>query len=406
MPLLTFLRSYRQSVAHTSRANLAQSTEIVRCCRTIIQEVHSTEFFADKNYGSVQRVLIQAQKTLEAASANSGVCEAFKEATSSILEVSQILQLDEGLLGNIEERMNNAKNKDKHVEGQKSLRLHKHLKRLACSSADKSPSMNIDIRVRKDIDDESKQEIIEVRGKGSDTLDIVLLSMKLNKSPRMWQNLHFYDRMLPGAIKELVTQRKDRLEPLPFDRPLAKISQPSKRLVLYCLHDHESGNYIVLRSPSLRSFTNLWEITVNSTFVWKDVFGFIECAERSRDAPHARVKITEKQMQSGYVREEKQSAWPEVLREVHKSFGTASNVCWTIEAPYSSRIPSKITMPEPCVSQSTDSLSTLVSITPTLVSTAPSGPVLSVAKKGSRSEKNTRSSWFTSLVSKFNASAV
>ncbi len=202
--------------------------------------------------------------------------------------------------------------------------------------------------------------------------------MKLDRSSRIRQNPHFYN---PKAIKDLVARRKHRLEPLPFDCVLSEIPRSSKCLVLYCLHDHESGNYIVLpgRCQSLRSFTNLWEITLKSTFVLKgqnlcmnsynnsnslisvDVFGIIEHAETSMDVSHAEVRITKKQVSSESVREERQGVWPELLREVHKSFGTASNICWTIEAPYSPRIPSKLAMPipEPWVSQNNESSSTI-----------------------------------------------
>ncbi|KAK0450152.1 hypothetical protein EV421DRAFT_1779100 [Armillaria borealis] len=414
MPLTSFLQRFRQKVAKTGRANLLQSTEIVRCCRIIVQEVHSTEFVNnDKNFGSVKSALNQAENALEAAIKKSDVCEAFKKATNSIVEVGQIMQLDSVsmtffLYGNlinsgtilqlldIEERMNNAKNKDEHVEYQ-SLCCGKRLKNLARSSAaDKSPRIDIDVRLRRDIDDESKQELIEVRGKGNDTLDIVLLSMKLNKRSALQQNLHFYDRTFPGAIKDLITQRNHRLEPLPFNRVLSEIPRLSDRLVLYCLHDHESGNYLILRCQSPRSFTNLWKITLNSAFVLKDVFGIIEHAERSTDVSHAEVRITKKQVSSEFVREERRGVWPELLREVHKSFGTASNICWTIEAPDSSGMPSKLTIPKPKL-WLPESSSTRASITPTLI-VPPLPSVAYVAKKG----KPGRSSWFTALVEKFN----
>ncbi|SJL09602.1 uncharacterized protein ARMOST_12982 [Armillaria ostoyae] len=395
MPLTSFLQRFRQKVAKTGRANLLQSTEIVRCCRIIVQEVHSTKFVNnDKNFGSVKSALNQAENALEAAIKKSDVCEAFKKATNSIVEVGQIMQLDSLL--DIEERMNNAKNKDEHVEYQSSC-CGKRLKKLAHSSAaDKSPRIDIDVRLRRDIDDESKQELIEVRGKGNDTLDIVLLSMKLNKRSPLQQNLHFYDRTFPGAIKDLITQRNHRLEPLPFNRVLSEIPRLSDRLVLYCLHDHESGNYIILRCQSLRSFTNLWKITLNSAFVLKDVFGIIEHAERFTDVSHVEVRITKKQVSSESVREERRGVWPELLREVHKSFGTASNICWTIEAPDSSRMPSKLTMPKPKL-WLPESSSTRASITPTLI-VPPLPSVAYVAKKG----KPGRSSWFTALVEKFN----
>ncbi len=107
-------------------------------------------------------------------------------------------------------------------------------------------------------------------------MDIVLLSMKLNRSSRMGQNPHFYNRTFPGAIKDLVARRNHRLEPLPFDCFLSEIQRSSERLVLYCLHDHESGNYIVLRyGQSLRSFTNLWEITLKSVFVLKGQYLYL-----------------------------------------------------------------------------------------------------------------------------------
>ncbi|KAK0235869.1 hypothetical protein EDD85DRAFT_838384 [Armillaria nabsnona] len=403
MPLICFLQSFRRKVAGTSRANLLQSTEIVRCCRIIIQEVHSAEFVNDENFGSVESALKKAEDALEAArTKNSDVCEVFEDATNSIVEVGRIMQLD-SLLGNIEERMNEAKINDNHVVCQKSSRVDKYLKRLEHPSVDRSPRITLDIRVRRDIDDDSKQELIEVKGKGNDTLDIVLLSMKLNRSSRMGQNLHFYDRAFPGAIKDLVARRNHRLEPLPFDCVLSEIPRSSERLVLYCLHDHESGNYIVLRCQSLRSFTNLWEITLKSTFVLKDVSGVIEHAETSIDVSHAEVRITKKQISSESVREEMQGVWPELLREVHKSFGTASNICWTIEAPYSPRIPSKLAMPipKPWVLQRNESssTSTLASITPTLVPSPSS--VISVAEKGRRGEKPVSRSLVKAMVARF-----
>ncbi|SJL10565.1 uncharacterized protein ARMOST_13952 [Armillaria ostoyae] len=69
---------------------------------------------------------------------------------------------DTPLLGDIEERMDNAKIRDDPAKDQKSLRLQKHLKRLAYASADKSPHVDIVIRMRtRDIDDGSKEKIIE-----------------------------------------------------------------------------------------------------------------------------------------------------------------------------------------------------------------------------------------------------
>ncbi|KAK0193750.1 hypothetical protein F5146DRAFT_1032294 [Armillaria mellea] len=398
MPLLLFFQSFRRKVAGTSRANLLQSTEIVRCCRIIIQEVHSTEFVDDKNFDSIKSALKKAEDALETARANKpDVCEAFEKATKSIVEVGRSMQFD-GLLGDVEERMNEANTNDKYIRDQKSLRFIKHSTR---SSVDKSPRITLDIRVQRDINDESKQEIIEVQGKGNDTLDIVLLSMKLNRSPRVWQNLHFYDRTFPRAIEDLVAQRNHRLEPLPFDCVLSEIPRLSKRLVLYCLHDHESGNHIVLRCQALRSFTNLWEITLHSTFILKDVFGIIEHAERSTDASHAEVRIIRKHLSSEFAREEMRGVWPELLREVHKSFRTASNICWTIEVPhYSPRNPSRLAMPTPkaWLPQNNESSSTLPSITPVdSSSTPPPPPVAYVEKKG----KPGRSSWFTALVEKF-----
>ncbi|KAK0421870.1 hypothetical protein EV421DRAFT_2042998 [Armillaria borealis] len=392
MPLLIFLQSYRKKVANTSRFNLLQSTEIVRCSRIIIREVYSPEFVEDENFGLVQSVLIEVEEALKAASMpmkQSDACKAFEQATSSILKASQILQLDH-LLGDIKERMDNAKIKDGHAEDQKSLRLQKHLKRLVCSSTDKSPRIDIDIRVREHISDERKQQIINVQGKGTDTLDIVLLSMKLDKSHKMRADLHFYDRSLPGDITDLVTQKKDCLKPLPFDSVLSEMlrpSKPSKSLVLYCLYDHESS-YIALRYQSLRSFTNLWEITLNA-YLLKDTFGFIEYAE-GLDVSRAKVTITKRQVPSGPVGEKRQGVWPELLREVHKSFGTASNICWTIEAPDSPRMPK----PKPWLPESS---STRASTTPTLI-VPPLPSVAYVAKKG----KPGRSSWFTALVAKFN----
>ncbi|KAK0485175.1 hypothetical protein IW261DRAFT_1461099 [Armillaria novae-zelandiae] len=389
MPLICFLQNFRRKVAETSRANLLQSTEIVRCCRIIIQEVHSTDFVNDKDFGSIESVLKKAEVALESARMNKpDVCEAFENATNSIVEVGRSMQLNSLL--DIEERMNEIKINDQHVGDRKSLRFAKHLKHLARSSVHKSPRITLDIRVRRNIDDESKQEIIEVRGKGNDTLDIVLLSMKLNRSPRIRQSLHFYH---PRAIEDLVARRNHRLEPLPFESVLSKISRSSDRLVLYCLHDHESGNYIVLRSQSLRSFTNLWQITLNNAFVLKDVSGTIEHADKSTDVSHDRVKITKKQVSSESVREEMQGVWPELLQEVYRSFGAASNICWTIEAPgYTPRIPSKLAMPkpEPWVSPSNKSSSTLASSTPTLV---PFPSPVNVEKKG----KSGRS-WYKALV--------
>ncbi|PBL03658.1 hypothetical protein ARMGADRAFT_1004382 [Armillaria gallica] len=395
MPLICFLQNFRRKVAETSRANLLQSTEIVRCCRIIVKEVHSTEFVNDKNFGSVESALKKAEDALEAArTKNPDVCEAFENATNSIVEVGRIMQLD-SLLG-IEARMNEAKINDNHVGYQKSLRVDKHLKRLERPSVDKSPRITLDIRVRRDIDDDSKQELIEVKGKGNDTLDIVLLSMKLNRSSRMGQNPHFYNRTFPGAIKDLVARRNHRLEPLPFDCFLSEIPRSSERLVLYCLHDHESGNYIVLRyGQSLRSFTNLWEITLKSAFVLKDVLGIIEHAETSIDVSHAEFRLTKKQVSSESVREEMQGVWPKLLREVHKSFETASNICWTIEAPYSMPIP-KPWVPQRSESSST---STLASITPTPV--PPPSSVISVAEKGRRGEKPVSRSWVKAMVARF-----
>ncbi|KAK0223181.1 hypothetical protein IW262DRAFT_1365130 [Armillaria fumosa] len=397
MPLICFLQSFRRKVAETSRANLLQSTEIVRCCRIIVQEVRSTDFDNDQNFGSIESVLKKAEDALESARTNkSDVCEAFENVTNSIVEVGRSMQLDSLL--DTEEHMNKVKINDKHVGDQKSLRFDKHLKHLTRSSVKESPRITIDIRVRRDIDDESKQEIIEVQGKGNDTLDIVLLSMKLNRSSRMWQNLHFYDRTFPMAIKDLVAQPNHRLKPLPFDRVLSEIPRLSKHLVLYCLHDHESGNHILLRCQSLRSFTNLWEITLHRIFILKDIFGIIEHAERSTDVSHAEVRITKKHLPSGSMREEIQGVWPALLREVHKSFGTTPNICWTIEVPrYSPKNPSpsnlsKLAMPKPeaWLPQSNESSSTLPSITSTLVPPY-------VEKKG----KSGRSSWFTALVEKF-----
>ncbi|PBK75618.1 hypothetical protein ARMSODRAFT_398496 [Armillaria solidipes] len=78
------------------------------------------------------------------------------------------------------------------------------------------------------------------------------------------------------------------------------------------------------------------------------------------------------------------------------SFGKASNICWTIEAPsYSPRIPPKPAMPKPWVPQSNKSSSTLASTTSTLV---PTPSAASIEKKG----KPGRASWFTALVAKFN----
>ncbi|KAG7451104.1 uncharacterized protein BT62DRAFT_397918 [Guyanagaster necrorhizus] len=152
--------------------------------------------------------------------------------------------------------------KDDYVHTQCSSFVKKHLKR---SSVDKTPRIKVDIRVRKDdIQNESDQQIIEVVGcRANDTLDIVLLSMRLDiSSPQLRDNPHFYDRLLPQTLQGVESLAKRFL---PFHSVLSDLDIPQgvNYLVLYCLPDT-----ILLRAVTVRrSFGNIWN--VNGSFILK-----------------------------------------------------------------------------------------------------------------------------------------
>ncbi len=93
----------------------------------------------------------------------------------------------------------------------------------------------------------------------------------LQKGPPLRDNPHFYDKSL---LDDLVNVRTVHKSALPFDSVLQDIQPDSKFPVLYCLRDHKSGNFILLRSVETRRFANIWRLDVNKYILKGQDFHF------------------------------------------------------------------------------------------------------------------------------------
>ncbi|KAK0469201.1 uncharacterized protein EV420DRAFT_14408 [Desarmillaria tabescens] len=275
MPLTLTFRNFRQRVAHTSRAHLSQSVEIVRCCRIIVQD-QDLAVSAD-GADIVEKVLNRALSALDVASNKEvkdadTISGAYEEAVTAILSVKS-KTFDPNSL-NIRARMTNARSKDEEVQSKKSSILTKHSNRSKGSAPDKSPRVKVDIRVREDIKDEKSQKIIPLLDgcRETDTLNIVLLLMGLRNGPKLQDNPHFYDWTL---AKDQLDAKNFHRSALPFDIVLHDIPHPPDFLVLYCLHDHKSKNVLLLKSvDTQKSFANIWQVDVNK-FILKGILAFL-----------------------------------------------------------------------------------------------------------------------------------
>ncbi|KAK0484789.1 hypothetical protein IW261DRAFT_1604999 [Armillaria novae-zelandiae] len=350
MPLIFFLeKSIRQKAANTSRAHLLESTVIVRGCRIITQDKNLT------TSSDAEKILSQALKALAVANEQNAkeqdIVSVYDEAITAILSVKK--PYPDGL-DNIRESMKVARSKDKDVQVKKSWIL----KRSKRSVPDKSPTIKVDVRVREDIKDEASQKMIPVSCRRTDTLDMVLLMLVLQKGPPLRDNPHFYDKSLLDDIASVRTMHK---RALPFDSILQNIQPDSKFPVLYCLRDHKSGNFILLRSVEMQSFANIWRVDVNKYilkgqrfhFSIRDVILEYFSSEtigdlRSADWIISRglisdVKITKKSISANSKESEvRKDTWLDFFAEVYEDFKWQDgDMCWSIEAKLPERAPLK-----------------------------------------------------------------
>ncbi|KAK0205304.1 hypothetical protein DFS33DRAFT_1327352 [Desarmillaria ectypa] len=337
----------------------------------------------------VEKILSQALIALDMAS-NKGVkdgaviAKAYDEAVTAILSFNwDILQL-----GDIRKCMENARNKDGEVQSKKSSILTRHLKPSKGSAPDKSPRVKVDIRVREDINYEKSQKSILVdEFRETDTLDTVLLLMVLKKGPTLQDNPHFYDRHL---LDDLLDVKNLHRSALPFDSVLQDIPR-SDYLVLYCLRDHGSRNFLLLRSvDTQRSFANIWQVDMKKFILKSQHFCFsirntlfkcfsLETIGDLRSADWiirygliADIKIVKKSERlNSEGSEMRKYTWLELFQEVYEAFKQEGDMYWTIEVESSQPIPPKFISQGCHDLLSIVSLTTISSGTSTLVPTVP-----------------------------------
>ncbi|PBK84730.1 hypothetical protein ARMGADRAFT_602956 [Armillaria gallica] len=258
--------------------------------------------------------------------------------------------------------MNEARSKDKEVQVKKSSIL----KRSKGSVPDKSPTVKVDVRVREDIKDEASQKMIPVSCRRTDTLNIVLLMLVLQKGPPLRDNPHFYDKSLLDDLANVRTVHKSAL---PFDSVLQDIQPDSKFPVLYCLRDHKSGNFILLQSVETQRFANIWRLDVNK-YILKETIGELRSADWiTSHGLISDVRITKKPVRPNSEESEvRKDTWLELFQEVYEDFKwQEGDTCWSIEVKSPQRALLKSIAQARLDSPSTVSFKTVASETSTVV---------------------------------------
>ncbi len=170
-------------------------------------------------------------------------------------------------------------------------------------------------------------------------------------------NPHFYDESFDD-IADVCTVPKSAL---PFDSVLRDIPLARDSKLLYCLLDHKSGSFILLRSVETQRFANIWRVDVSGKYILKGRhFHFfirnttLECFSletigdlRSADwiidhilIDDSDVKIVKMPIpkDSEGSSEVRKDTWLEVFEEVCKAF-KETGYTWTIEVNSAQRVP-------------------------------------------------------------------
>ncbi|KAK0221051.1 hypothetical protein EDD85DRAFT_1028585, partial [Armillaria nabsnona] len=357
--------SIRQQAAHISRAHLSKSVAIVHCCRIIIGEKNLA------TSSDAKRALELALKALKVASdkhaKEQDIVLVYGEAVTAIMSVKG---LHPDRLRNIRERTESAKSKDTDVQATRSSIL----KRLKESVAPNKPNFEVDVRVREDIKEESGQNASVVLCRETDTLDIVLLTMVVRKRNRLLlpDNPHFYEKSFED-IANVSTVHKSAL---PFDSVLRDISLARDSKMIYCLLDHKSGNFVLLRSVEIQRFSNIWRIDVSGKYILKETIGDLRSADwiisQARGLNADRVKIVKRSIHTNSEEstEVRKDRWSVAFKEVCDDFKKEEDITWTIEVNSAQHVPLMESSPQGRIYQVLPASipSSLVSKTPTAFS--------------------------------------